>query len=163
LVGVVGVVALSMIYGWAQVEVAGSNMDQLGLPVLAVPWPVVVWGLLGGIAATLHRFNRHPSYDFTDAIKWIVTRPIQGAFLAAAAYLVLHSGLIVLTGATTSGSSTPVSNTVILVVSFLVGFSDRVADGVFNTLVQRYQDPSSDAIRLSSTKKDARPDDTTSA
>jgi hypothetical protein len=143
LLGCVGTLVLATIFGWAKMGLAGANMDELALPVLGVPWPVVVWGLIGGVAATIHRYNRHPSYDFNDAVKWIVTRPIQGAFLGAAAYLVFHSGLAVLTGGNVaSAGATPMSNTVILVASFLVGFSDRVSDGIFNTLVWRYPDTS---------------------
>jgi hypothetical protein len=159
---VVAIIALAIRLNWAEVGLAGSDMDKLGLPVLGIPWPVVVWGLLGGIAATMHRFNRHPSYDFTDAAKWIVTRPIQGAFLAAAAYLVLHSGMLILSGAPSTDATSQMSNTVMLVVSFLIGFSDRVSDGIFNTLVQRYPDPNSPTPG-SAANTEPRADDQTSS
>jgi hypothetical protein len=128
--------------GWAVLPIGSTAMAEFRLPLLSVPWPVIVWSFVGSVAATFHRFNSIPSYNFTETVKWIVTRPVQGVLLGAATYLVLSSGLYVVTAGSTPTplGTTPVSITdvVIMVVCFLVGFSDRVADGIFNTLVQRY-------------------------
>lgn len=117
----------------------GTLEDQL-LPVLRVPWPVVLWSLIGSFASMIHRFNRRPIYDFGDAVKWLLTRPVQGLVLGAAFYLVVSSGLLLITGTIVEGqgSSTRIADEVLLVLAFLVGFSDRFGDRVFNTLVRRY-------------------------
>jgi hypothetical protein len=88
----------------------------------------------------IHRFNRRPIYDFGDAVKWLLTRPVQGLVLGAAFYLVVSSGLLLITGTIVEGqgASTRIADEVLLVLAFLVGFSDRFGDRVFNTLVRRY-------------------------
>ncbi len=68
----------------------------------------------------------------------MLTRHLQGIELGSAFYLVLVSGLFLLTDGASTEASSPVKNEVILVLSFLIGFSDRFVDSVFNTLVDRY-------------------------
>jgi len=114
-------------------------LSQLRIPVLGIPWPVLVWSLIGSFAAMIYRFNANPIYDFSDAIKWMITRPIQGVVLGSTLYLILVSGLFILTAGNTSNPAGLIStDEVVLVLCFLIGFSDRFADSVFNTLVQRY-------------------------
>lgn len=116
-----------------------APLNDLKLPLLGIPWPVVLWSLIGSFAAMIYRFNKKPIYDFGDAVKWLLTRPVQGVVLGAAFYLVLVSGLFLLSGRSTSeGQSSHVANDVILILSFLVGFSDRFADSVFKAIVERY-------------------------
>lgn len=115
-----------------------TSLNQQKLPILNIPWPVIVWSLIGSFAAMIHQFNKKPIYDFGDAVKWMLTRPVQGAVLGCAFYLVLISGLFLFTGTTpNAGIQTP-ADEIILVLSFLVGFSDRFADQVFNSLVRKY-------------------------
>ncbi len=116
-----------------------TQLSQLRLPLIGVPWPVIVWSLIGSFAAMIHRFNASPIYNFSDTLKWMLTRPVQGVVLGAAFYLILISGLFVLTGKNISSTDTSsVSDNLILVLCFLVGFSDKFANSVLNTLVQRY-------------------------
>lgn len=118
------------------VNLGAASLDELKIPLFGVPEPVIIWSLIGSFAAMIHRFNRRPIEDFDDAMKWMLTRPVQGVVLGSAFYLVLNSGLFLLTGNNNSGSS--IEDEVILVLSFLVGFSDRFVDTVFNALVERY-------------------------
>lgn len=112
---------------------------QLKVPVLGIPCPVIIWSLIGSFASMIYRFNAKPIYDFTDAIKWMITRPVQGIVLGSVLYLILISGLFILTAGKTDNPAGLIStDEVILVLCFLIGFSDRFADNVFNTLVQRY-------------------------
>lgn len=132
------IIYLTLRWG-SQFVIGQTSLHEMRLPLLGIPWPVVVWSLIGSFAAMIHRFNRRPIYDFSDAIKWLLTRPVQGVVLGSAFYLVLISGLFLLTGDTSANSSGMVTvDEVILVLVFLVGFSDRFADGVFNTLVDKY-------------------------
>ena len=128
-----------------QLAIGQVPLNQLRLPLLGIPWPVIVWSFIGSFAAMIHRFNANPIYDFSDAVKWMVTRPIQGVVLGSTLYLILVSGLFLLTGGSTSNPSSLIStDEVILVLCFLVGFSDRFANSVFNALVQRYSTGSND-------------------
>jgi hypothetical protein len=129
------------IYG-PLLTVGAKSLDDLKLPLLNIPWPVVFWSFIGSFAAMIYRFNRQPIHEFGDVVKWTLTRLVQGVVLGSAFYLILVSGLSLLTGVTPAASVDPASKKitteVILILSFLVGFSDRFADSVFNTLIERY-------------------------
>ena len=108
---------------------------------LGIPAPILIWSFIGSFAAMIHRFNSQSVYYFNDAIKWMLTRHVQGIVLSSAFYLVLTSGLFLITNGAASQASTPqpsVRDEIILVLSFLIGFSDRFVDSVFNTLIERY-------------------------
>lgn len=133
-------VMIACILQGARFQTGIVAMETLKLPLIGIPWPVIVWSLIGSFAAMIHRFNRMPIYDFGDAVKWLLTRPVQGAVLGSAFYLVLMAGLFLLTGGATKDPSgvSKIKDEVVLVLSFLVGFSDKFADSVFNTLVETY-------------------------
>lgn len=147
------VFAMAMIFAnyGPQLELGTQPLSELRLPVFGIPWPVALWSFIGSIAAMIYRFNKNPIYNFGNAIKWLLTRPVQGVVLGSTFYLVLVSGLFLLTGRDTTDSSGVIKvDEVILVLSFLVGFSDRFADAVFNTLVDRFskdaeRDPENDS------------------
>ena len=108
---------------------------------LGIPAPILIWSFIGSFAAMIHRFNSQSVYYFSDAIKWMLTRHVQGIVLSSAFYLVLTSGLFLITNGAASQASTPqpsIRDEIILVLSFLIGFSDRFVDSVFNTLIERY-------------------------
>ena len=136
---VIGAFTLAMVR-WGPTMLFGqASLVQQRLPLIGIPWPVIVWSFLGSFAAMVYRFNRRPIYDFGDAVKWMLTRPFQGVVLVSAFYLVLVSGLFLLTGgATGTSSGVGPGDEVILVLAFLVSFSDRFADGIFTTLVDTY-------------------------
>lgn len=110
------------------------------MPPLFVPWQVLLWSLIGSFAAMIHRLNRNPIYDRGDAFRWMVTRPIQGVVLGAATYLMLATGLFLILDPTSveGPSGDLIMDEVVLLISFLVGFSDRFANSVLNTLVRQY-------------------------
>jgi len=142
---VVGMGLLYVNYG-SQLELGTQPLSELRLPVFGIPWPVALWSFIGSIAAMIYRFNKNPIYNFGNAIKWLLTRPVQGVVLGSTFYLVLVSGLFLLTGRDTTDSSGVIKvDEVILVLSFLVGFSDRFADAVFNTLVDRFSKDAKDS------------------
>ncbi len=118
--------------------IGDTPLASLRLPLIGIPWPVIVWSLIGSFAAMIYRFNKKPIYDFGDAVKWMLTRPVQGVVLGAAFYLVLISGLFLFGGRATSETSSNTANDIILILSFLVGFSDRFADSVFRAIVDKY-------------------------
>lgn len=106
------------------------------IPVLNIPLPVVIWSFIGSFAAMIHRFNRNSVYYFNDLVKWMLTRHVQGVILSSAFYLILISGLFLISGDGQPPNS--IKNEVILVLSFLIGFSDRFVDSVFDTLIDKY-------------------------
>ena len=146
------------IYG-PLVTVGTKSLDALKLPLLNIPWPVVFWSFIGSFAAMIYRFNRQPIHEFGDVIKWTLTRLVQGVVLGSAFYLILVSGLSLLAGVTPADSAGSTSNKitteVILILSFLVGFSDRFADSVFNTLIEKYSQTAENASSKKSSKTDS--------
>lgn len=133
-------------FGWKEVlentglqipvNLSTTNLDKLKTPILGIPGPVIIWSLIGSFAAMLHRYNHRPIEDFDDAEKWLLTRPVLGVVLGSTFYLVLNSGFFLIPGINNSDSS--IKDEVTLILSFLVGFSDRFVDSVFNALVDRY-------------------------
>lgn len=136
---VIGVMIACILQG-PRFQTGTVAVDTLKLPLIGIPWPVIVWSLIGSFAAMIHRFNRMPIYDFGDAVKWLITRPVQGAVLGSAFYLVLMAGLFLLADGSVENAaeSSKLKDEVVLILSFLVGFSDRFGDSVFNTLVEAY-------------------------
>ena len=136
---VITLTAIASIQWGARALIGQVPLNDLRLPLLGIPWPVIVWSLVGSFAAMIHRFNRKPIHDFGDTVKWLLTRPVQGVVLGSALYFVLISGLFLLTGGSATNTSGLITaDELILVLCFLVGFSDRFANSVFNALVERY-------------------------
>ncbi|MGD1807320.1 hypothetical protein ACP6PL_18035 [Dapis sp. BLCC M126] len=79
------------------VTVGEKPLDDLKLPLLNIPWPVVLRSFIGSFAAMMYRFNRQPIYEFGNVLKWTITRLVQGIVLGSAFYLILVSGLSLLT------------------------------------------------------------------
>lgn len=121
-----------------------KDASNFFIPILQIPLTVVVWGFIGSFASMIYRFNRRPTYDFGDTIKWLITRPIQGVILSSALYLVLISSQFLFTGkAVTENIGIVNNNGIVLLLSFLLGFSDKFNDSVFETLVKRYSNMAS--------------------
>ncbi|WP_202225685.1 hypothetical protein [Okeania sp. KiyG1] len=131
IVGIILVMIVGGLFYGPLVSVGEKSLNELKLPLINIPWPVVFWSFIGSFAAMIYRFNRQPIYEFGNVLKWTVTRSVQGIVLGSAFYLILISGLSLLT-------SEKITTEVILILSFLVGFSDRFADNVFNTLIEKY-------------------------
>ncbi|MBW4442539.1 MAG: hypothetical protein KME10_15165 [Plectolyngbya sp. WJT66-NPBG17] len=112
-----------------------ESLSSQPIHLLGIPAAVIIWSFIGSFAATIHRFNRRSVYYFDDAIKWMITRHVQGIVLSSAFYLILTSGLFL---PSSGDSQSLIKDKVILVLSFLIGFSDRFVDSVFNTLIERY-------------------------
>ncbi len=133
-IAIMFIISLMIIGGFLYgplLTVGEKPLDYLKLPLLNIPLAVVFWSFIGSFAAMIYRFNRQPVYEFGNVLKWTITRLVQGIVLGSAFYLILVSGLSLLT-------LEKVNTEVILILSFLVGFSDRFADSVFNTLIERY-------------------------
>ena len=133
LLGAVALVVLSVIF-WGHGFVVES-VSQQTLPLIGLPWPVFLWSLFGSLTAILARFLYHPFLRLREMTQWMLLRPIQGVVFGAASYFVLDALLSLLTP---FQSQTPLSMTdeAILLLSFGVGFSDRLAMIVFRWISQ---------------------------
>lgn len=124
------------------------------MPIVSVPVTVVLWSLIGSLAAMLYRFNRSSDSDLEDPLRWLFTRPLTGMVMGMIVYLMIKGTLIVSDSQLAIGSLG--SQEVIWLVAFLAGFSDRFSDFVLNLIVGRLgaaasdQPSSTDAVRAAS-------------
>ncbi|QHT67413.1 hypothetical protein GXP67_12600 [Rhodocytophaga rosea] len=125
-------------------------LDKAKLPLLGIPWPVLLWSLLGSFAAMIHRLNKQAIAELGSIHRWLITRPIQGIILSAAVYMMLTAGLFVISGSSIDMNSERTCS-VILFISFLVGFSDKFANNVFNTFVKNYS--TSENVKANTSKE----------
>ncbi|MGC9503562.1 hypothetical protein [Baaleninema sp.] len=131
----VGVVGFIVLFVWLWGD--GFLVESLGdrkLPLLGVPWPVLIWSLFGSLTAIVYRFLHRPFRRLGETAKWMWMRPIQGLLFGGASYLILEAGLSVLVDRLGSETPLPLADPTILVLSFLVGFSDRLAQTAFSFL-----------------------------
>ncbi len=86
---VIGLAIYSVLQWGIQFPFGQTQLNELRIPVFGIPWPVLVWSLVGSFASMIYRFNANPIFDFTDAIKWMITRPVQGVVFGSTLYLIL--------------------------------------------------------------------------
>ena len=108
------------------------------LPSNKISISVLIWSLLGSVASMVLQFNKEPLNNFGEAVKWLITRPTQGVIFGAAIYLVLVAGQFFFSGNAEQNGIIEKNSEIILLIAFLVGFSDRLALSVFNTLIDKY-------------------------
>ena len=105
------------------------------IPILSIPVTVVLWSMIGSLAAMLYRFNKSSDSEMLFPMRWLFTRPVTGMVMGMIVYLLMKGVLIV------SGSRIPFeslgSQEVVWLVAFFAGFSDRFNDFVMNTIVGR--------------------------
>jgi len=126
----IGMTGCMIWYGAAQ----GLSKNWI-IPILSIPVTVVLWSMIGSLAAMLYRFNRSSDAEMLFPVRWLFTRPLTGIVMGMIVYLVMKGVLIV------SGSRIPFetlgSQEVVWLVAFFAGFSDRFNDFVMNTIVGR--------------------------
>ncbi|USR90672.1 hypothetical protein NEA10_17885 [Phormidium yuhuli AB48] len=132
-VSVMALVVLFVIF-WSH-GVVVQGVSQQTLPLIGLPWPVLVWSLFGSLSAIVARCLYAPFRRLGEMSQWMLLRPIQGVVLGGACYFILQTLLSLLIPLQ---PETPLQMTdeAILLLSFVVGFSDRLARGVFGWLSQ---------------------------
>lgn len=131
--GVVALVVLFVIF-WGHGFVVEGVSEQK-LPLIGLPWPVFVWGLFGSLSAVVTRFLYHPFRRLREMSQWMLLRPIQGVVLAGASYFILQA-LLSLLIPLQPDTPLQITDEAMLLLSFVVGFSDRLGMRVFRWLSQ---------------------------
>jgi hypothetical protein len=121
-------------------------MDEIRL--LHVPVYVVVWSLIGSICSLLYRFNRSADVEMEDPIRVLLTRPLMGVTLGSFSYLLVQFGFLTLStpgpvpgDIAATAAQLPQNERVVhlmIVVAFVVGFSDRLSETILKSLVGRF-------------------------
>ena len=129
----IAIVVAIIIFGYS---IWSSNSE---IPVLGIPYSIMVWSAVGSIAAILYRFYAKEPTRITKEIRWLIARPIIGIIMGSVGYLAIMSGLLIF-GASTGVEANPMDARpqLLWLLAFLGGFSDKVFDVIINTVVSRF-------------------------
>jgi hypothetical protein len=116
--------------------------------LLHVPVYVVVWSMIGSICSLLYRFNHSGDAELDDPMRVLLTRPLMGIALGSFSYLVVQLGFLTMSDpgsvppeVAAAAAQQPPNDRVVhlmIVVAFIVGFSDRLSEQVLKSLVGRF-------------------------
>lgn len=136
----VAVVILLIIFGGS----AWTTTTEI--PIIGVPLSVILWAVIGSIAAMLYRFYTRDRTRTTDEIRWLIARPIIGIVMGALSYLTIISGLFIFGSAVGVNSDPSTARPQLLwVVAFLGGFSDKFFEAIISAVVGRISSPKQEA------------------
>ena len=131
---IIGIIVL----GWE------SNLGGTEMPVLGIPLAVLVWSLIGSVAAILYRFYTYRIRELSQVsleVTWLIARPLTGVIMGMASYVIIVAGLLVFGDVAQSTPGTPTIRPQLLwAVAFLAGFSDRFFEGFIHILVSKLSD-----------------------
>ena len=124
-----------IIFGWK------SNIGSTEMPVIGIPLTVLVWSLIGSVAAILYRFYTYQIRELGQVsleISWLIARPLTGVIMGMVSYVIIVAGLLVFSNATQESSIAPVIKPQLLwAVAFLAGFSDKFFEGFIRALLSK--------------------------
>lgn len=120
--------------------------DEIRL--LHVPIYVIVWSVIGSVCSLLYRFNHSADAEMDDPMRVLLTRPLMGVVLGSFSYLVVRLGFLTMSengpvpgGLEAAAAQIPPNDRVVhlmIVVAFIVGFSDRLSEQILRSLVGRF-------------------------
>lgn len=99
--------------------------------VLEIPISVWLWSSAGSFTSMLFKAWNEPFYEHSEAIRWVLARPVVGVAMGAVSFLLIQSGLLVFGGAKEVSSPELIS-----VVAFIAAFSDKWSITVLDKLAQ---------------------------
>jgi hypothetical protein len=131
---VIGIMAL----GW-------KSDEEFMMPMIGIPLAVLLWSLIGSVAAILYRFYTYHIRELSEVslqVTWLIARPLTGIIMGMVSYLTIVAGLFVFGSATQSNTGTTATRPELLwLVAFLAGFSDKFFEGFMRNLLSRISGP----------------------
>lgn len=134
------IVIIAIVYAFVLIAIGAVTLDliDITLPaeelnkelIMGIPKPVWVWSVIGSLTSMLVRAGNLPFRGRTQAMQWLVFRPIVGVVMGLLTYLMLTAGLIVF-----AGSSSPQTPELIWIIAFVGSFSDTLAVNLLKKLV----------------------------
>lgn len=76
LVVLFNVAAIAALVGFCYFFGAQITTGDERIPILNVPWTVVIWSGVGSLGAMLYRFNKSADAELADPLRWCFTRPL---------------------------------------------------------------------------------------
>lgn len=102
--------------------------------VVGVPLPVWVWSVVGSLTSMLLRAGQFPFLDFSEAIRWLLFRPVVGIVMGVLTYLIVVAGLLVFGGV--RETQTP---QLIWVIAFVGSFSDTLSINLLQGILGQFR------------------------
>lgn len=85
--------------------------------ILGIPTVILLWSLLGSLAAIVHRFYKGSAYAFNNTYTWPVIRSLMGVLVAAVVYMALYSIFY--------RDGDQINPFIPVLLAFFVGYSDK--------------------------------------
>lgn len=104
------------------------------IPLIGIPWSVLLWSFIGSMTAILYRFNVQEDVELQDPFRWLFARPMTGVIMGIIVYLAIKVGL----GAFDVQSVDFLNSEIIWIIAFIGGFSDKLSDTILRLLVGRF-------------------------
>ena len=124
--GTVGLIGLLVYWGTQPGGVSASTLT----PILDLPLPVLLWGLVGSVVAMLYRSSQGGDRELSNPLRWLVTRPAIGITIAMLACFLVRSTVVPFLP---EGRSIP--GEVLWLIAFLAATSDRLIGRLLHLLV----------------------------
>jgi hypothetical protein len=133
-----------IIFGWE------TNAGFMEMPVIGIPLSVLLWSLIGSVAAILYRFYTYRIRELSQInleITWLIARPLTGVIMGMVSYVFIIAGLFVFGAATQSTIGVPATKPQLLwAVAFLAGFSDKFFEGFIRTVTSKLSSSTSQSL-----------------
>ena len=128
------VIAIVAAFYYGLVDV-GSPAGELNKKlVMGMPLPIMVWSVIGSFTSMLLRAGQLPFLNPTEAMRWVLFRPIVGVVMGLLTYLMVITGLIVFAG--NGNVQTP---ELLWIIAFIGSFSDTLSIGLLQKIVGKFQ------------------------
>lgn len=85
--------------------------------MLGIPLGIVLWSILGSLAAMIHRYYKGSAYSFISSDKWVFVRPAMGVLMASVVYMAFF--------ALFAPEDEAINPFLMLLLGFFVGYSDK--------------------------------------
>lgn len=113
----------------------GATADEMNERLfMGVPLPIWIWGVIGSLTSMLLRAGYFPFTNRTEALRWLLFRPIVGVVMGVMTYLMVVAGLIVF-----AGSPTTQTPELLWIIAFVGSFSDDLSVNLLRRVVGKFQ------------------------
>jgi len=137
----VAIIILFIVFG----GVAWTTNTEI--PIIGIPMSVILWSVIGSVAAILYRFYTRDKTKATDEIRWLIARPIIGIVMGALSYLAIISGLFIFGSTVGVDPNSSIARPQLLwVVAFLGGFSDKFFEAIINAVVGKISNQKQESL-----------------
>ena len=113
---------------------AMSALELNELTFGGIPVPVILWSVIGSLTSMLLRAGRAPFADVSEALRWVISRPIVGVVMGILTYLLLVAGLLVF-----AGQAEPQTPQLLWVIAFVGSFSDTLSVNLLQKVLGQFE------------------------